>query len=72
MAVRNRLRAEKLRGGLIIGREIIVLEQTQSTNDVIAQMAAGDWPEGLGGFAEQQNDGRGQRGNEWESTTGKG
>ncbi len=72
MAVRNRLRAEKLRGGLIIGREIIVLEQTQSTNDVIAQMAAGDWPEGLCVFAEHQIAGRGQRGNEWESATGKG
>ncbi len=72
MPVRKRLRAEKLRGGLIIGREVIVLEQAESTNDVITQMAAGDWPEGLCVFAEHQNAGRGQRGNEWESASGKG
>ena len=67
MPTRDRLRAEKLRGGIIIGRDVIVLEQTESTNDVITQMAAGDWPEGLCVFAEHQNAGRGQRGNEWES-----
>jgi BirA family biotin operon repressor/biotin-[acetyl-CoA-carboxylase] ligase len=72
MPVRNRIRVEKLRGGLIIGREIVVLEQTQSTNDVIAQMAGGDWPEGLCVFAEHQIAGRGQRGHEWESAAGKG
>jgi BirA family biotin operon repressor/biotin-[acetyl-CoA-carboxylase] ligase len=72
MSVRNRLRAEKLRGGLIIGREVAVLEQTESTNDIIRQMAAGDWPEGLCVFAEHQTAGRGQRGNKWESAAGKG
>ncbi len=72
MPLRDRLRAEKLRGGLIIGREVIVLEQTGSTNDVIGQMAAGDWPEGLCVFAEHQTSGRGQRGNKWESVPGKG
>lgn len=71
MPLRDRLRAEKLRGGLIIGREVIVLEQTESTNDVIRQMAAGDWPEGLCVFAEHQTAGRGQRGNKWESVPGK-
>jgi BirA family transcriptional regulator, biotin operon repressor / biotin---[acetyl-CoA-carboxylase] ligase len=72
MLGRDRLRAEKLRGGLIIGREVVVLEQTESTNDVIGQMAAGDWPEGLCVFAEHQTAGRGQRGNKWESAAGKG
>jgi BirA family biotin operon repressor/biotin-[acetyl-CoA-carboxylase] ligase len=72
MSVRDRLRAEKLRGGLIIGREVAVLEQTESTNDIIRQMAAGDWPEGLCVFAEHQTAGRGQRGNKWESAAGKG
>ncbi len=72
MPLRDRLRAEKLRGGLIIGREVIVLEQTGSTNDVIGQMAAGDWPEGLCVFAEHQTSGRGRRGNKWESVPGKG
>jgi BirA family transcriptional regulator, biotin operon repressor / biotin---[acetyl-CoA-carboxylase] ligase len=72
MPGRDRLRAEKLRGGLIIGREVIVLEKTESTNDVIREMAAGDWPEGLCVFAEHQTAGRGQRGNRWESAAGKG
>jgi BirA family transcriptional regulator, biotin operon repressor / biotin---[acetyl-CoA-carboxylase] ligase len=72
MPPRDRLRAEKLRGGIIIGREVIVLEQTASTNDVIGQMATGDWPEGLCVFAEHQTAGRGRRGNKWESVPGKG
>lgn len=69
------LRAAKLRSGLrnvTIGCEIIVLDETTSTNDVVRQMSAGDWPEGLVVFAEQQTAGRGQRGNKWESTAGKG
>ena len=72
MPARNRLRAEKLRGGIIIGREVIVLEETESTNAVITQMASGDWPQGLCVFAEHQTAGRGQRGNRWESAPGKG
>jgi BirA family biotin operon repressor/biotin-[acetyl-CoA-carboxylase] ligase len=72
MLARDRLRAEKLRGGLVIGREVVVLEQTESTNDVIREMATGDWPAGLVVFAEHQTAGRGQRGNEWESAAGKG
>jgi BirA family biotin operon repressor/biotin-[acetyl-CoA-carboxylase] ligase len=62
--------------GAIIGREIIVLEQTGSTNDAIWRVASTDGlssiPEGLVVFAEHQTDGRGQRGNRWESTAGKG
>jgi BirA family biotin operon repressor/biotin-[acetyl-CoA-carboxylase] ligase len=72
MTGRDRLRAGKLRGGFIIGRDVVVLEQTESTNDVIRQMATGDWPEGLCVFAEEQTAGRGQRGNKWESAAGKG
>jgi BirA family biotin operon repressor/biotin-[acetyl-CoA-carboxylase] ligase len=72
MSARDRLRAEKLRGGLVIGREVVVLERTESTNDVVREMATGDWPEGLCVFAEHQTAGRGQRGNEWESAAGKG
>src|SRR5436305_13410355 len=72
MPAHDRLRAEKLRGGFVIGREIIVVAETGSTNDVVAEMAAGDWPEGLCVFAERQVAGRGQRGNEWESAAGKG
>src|SRR6476620_1526090 len=62
--------------GAIIGRKSIVLEQTGSTNDAIWRVASTDGlpsiPEGLVVFAEQQTAGRGQRGNRWESTGGKG
>jgi BirA family biotin operon repressor/biotin-[acetyl-CoA-carboxylase] ligase len=75
----DRLIADQLQAalpGAIIGREIIVLEQTGSTNDAILQVASTDFlasiPQGLVVFAERQTDGRGQRGNRWESTAGKG
>ncbi|SRR6266542_815796 len=58
--------------GAIIGREIIVLEQTGSTNDAILQVATANSKEGLVLFAEHQTAGRGQRGNRWESAAGKG
>ena len=62
--------------GAIIGREIIVLEQTSSTNDAIARVASADGlpsiSNGLVLFAEHQTGGRGQRGNRWESAAGKG
>jgi BirA family biotin operon repressor/biotin-[acetyl-CoA-carboxylase] ligase len=75
MLVADRLSAQKLQAELgpgTIGREIIVLEQTTSTNDVVRQMAKGSAPEGLVVFAEHQSAGRGQRGNTWESAAGKG
>src|SRR5881296_3559478 len=59
-------------GSAGIGREIIVLEQTGSTNDAILKVATADLNEGLVLFAEDQTAGRGQRGNRWESTAGKG
>ena len=91
----DRLIAEQLQAALpcsIIGRNIIVLEQTGSTNDAIFQVAslqgaavsslpavasAKEGPpslvnEGLVLFAEHQTAGRGQRGDRWESTAGKG
>src|SRR5437773_10226044 len=55
-----------------IGRQIIVLEQTGSTNDAILQVATADSNEGLVLFSEHQTAGRGQRGNRWESAAGKG
>ena len=72
MPARDRLRAERLRGGFVIGRNVVVLEETESTNNVVTQMSSGDWPEGLCVFAEHQIAGRGQRGNKWESAAGKG
>ena len=75
----DRLTADQLQTalpGAIIGRKSIVLEQTGSTNDAIWRVASTDGlpsiPEGLVVFAEHQTDGRGQRGNRWESAAGKG
>ena len=59
-------------GSALIGREIIVIEQTGSTNDAILQIANANSDEGLVVFAEHQTAGRGQRGNRWESAAGKG
>ena len=75
MLVADRLSAQKLCAELgpgAIGREIIVLEQTSSTNDAVWQMAKSGAPEGIVVFAEHQSAGRGQRGNTWESAAGKG
>ncbi len=58
--------AGELQAGLAsgaIGREIIVLEQTGSTNDAILQIANANSKEGLVVFAEHQTAGRGRRGN---------
>jgi BirA family transcriptional regulator, biotin operon repressor / biotin---[acetyl-CoA-carboxylase] ligase len=80
----DRLIPDQLKGELpdaVIGGEIIVLEQAGSTNDAILQIispqgtAVSSPPsitEGLVVFAEHQTRGRGQRGNRWESTAGKG
>src|SRR5205814_8754197 len=75
MLVADRLSEEKLRaelGQCTIGREIVVLEQTTSTNDVVLQMANAGAPEGLVVFAEHQSASRGQRGEGWDSAAGKG
>src|SRR5256885_3680576 len=66
----NEMRAEL--GTTVIGRQIIVLEQTGSTNDAILRVATANSKEGLVLFAEHQTAGRGQRDNRWESAAGKG
>jgi BirA family biotin operon repressor/biotin-[acetyl-CoA-carboxylase] ligase len=69
------LSTEKLRaelGDVVIGNEIVVLEQTTSTNDAVLRLATDGTAEGLVVFAEHQTAGRGQRGNVWESAAGKG
>jgi BirA family biotin operon repressor/biotin-[acetyl-CoA-carboxylase] ligase len=71
----DRLSAEDLQAHLSstwIGRQIVVLEQTGSTNDAILEFAPSNSIEGLVLFAEHQTAGRGQRGNRWESPAGKG
>jgi BirA family transcriptional regulator, biotin operon repressor / biotin---[acetyl-CoA-carboxylase] ligase len=71
----SRLDAETLRralGDCTIGREIVVLEETTSTNDAALQRVTPTTPEGLVVFAEHQTAGRGQRHNRWESAAHKG
>jgi len=73
--------AEQLKAALpsaVIGKEILVLEETGSTNDAILEVASQNRAlpslvdEGLVLFAEHQTAGRGQHGKRWASTAGKG
>ena len=67
----DRLIADDLRSrvgeGLAIAREILVFEETGSTNDVAARLARGGAREGVAVFAERQSAGRGRLGRRWES-----
>lgn len=68
------LEAEALRAALRgqrIGRRIVVLDETRSTNDAVFEMA-GESEEGLVIFAERQTAGRGQHGRRWESAAQTG
>ncbi|MDQ6861124.1 MAG: biotin--[acetyl-CoA-carboxylase] ligase [Verrucomicrobiota bacterium] len=70
-----RLEADALRAALrgrIIGREVLVLDETTSTNDFVFGTATPQTPEGLVVFAERQTAGRGQHGKRWESVAAKG
>ncbi len=69
------LSGDKLRADLdsaIIGRDIVVVDETTSTNDSVLECTSPSTPEGLVVFAERQTAGRGQRNNSWESAAGKG
>ncbi|HME89360.1 MAG TPA: biotin--[acetyl-CoA-carboxylase] ligase [Chthoniobacterales bacterium] len=74
--IRSRaLSGAKIRADLdpvIIGREIIVLDEITSTNDSVLARSSPQTREGLVIFAERQTAGRGQRNNSWESASGKG
>jgi BirA family transcriptional regulator, biotin operon repressor / biotin---[acetyl-CoA-carboxylase] ligase len=66
----DRLVASELRAGLEgrrIGNEIVVLEETESTNDVAWQAAERGAAAGFVVFAERQTRGRGQYGRRWQS-----
>lgn len=66
----DRLIARELADSLgksVIGRRIIVLKSTRSTNDFLRQMLTPELPAGLVVFAEEQTAGRGQRGHRWAS-----
>jgi len=74
-ATPDRLTADDLRARLrtpIIGREIVVFDETGSTNDIVARLARDGAREGLVVFAESQTRGRGRHGRVWVSPRGKG
>ncbi len=58
--------------GSALVREILVLKETGSTNDVVAEMARKGAQEGLVVFAETQTAGRGRLGRRWESASHEG
>src|SRR4051812_25544012 len=53
--------------GCRIGNEIVVVEETDSTNDLVWKAVERGAPEGFVVFAECQTKGRGQYGRRWES-----
>jgi BirA family biotin operon repressor/biotin-[acetyl-CoA-carboxylase] ligase len=66
----DRLIATELRGaleGCRIGNEIVVVDETESTNDLAWKAAEAGAQEGFVVFAERQTKGRGQYGRRWES-----
>ena len=50
---------------LRIGAELEILEEVGSTNDIVAERAVADAPEGLAVFAERQTAGRGRKAVDW-------
>ncbi|MCX7885752.1 MAG: biotin--[acetyl-CoA-carboxylase] ligase [Verrucomicrobiae bacterium] len=71
----DRLSADDIQARLrlqLIGTEILVFEQTTSTNDVVAHLAAAGAREGLVVFAESQTRGRGRHKRAWASPHRKG
>lgn len=58
--------------GQIIGRDIRVFKETQSTNDVAEKLARDNVREGVVVFAESQTRGRGRLGRKWVSPARKG
>jgi BirA family biotin operon repressor/biotin-[acetyl-CoA-carboxylase] ligase len=71
----DRLTADDIRARLragTIGSQVLVFEQTSSTNDVIERMSRSQTSEGLVVFAESQTNGRGRHGRAWISPRGKG
>lgn len=69
---RSWLKTAPTKEGRIIGSQILVFEETASTNDVVARLASGHRGEGLVVFAESQSKGRGRHGRAWASPRGKG
>jgi BirA family biotin operon repressor/biotin-[acetyl-CoA-carboxylase] ligase len=71
----DRLIADELRAGLAgcrVGNEIVVVEETRSTNDLCWEAAERRASEGFVVFAERQTAGRGQYGRRWDSAPHRG
>ena len=71
----DRLVADELRGILgecRVGNQLVVVEETCSTNDLAWEAEARGAPEGFVVFAERQTAGRGQYGRRWESAPYQG
>jgi BirA family transcriptional regulator, biotin operon repressor / biotin---[acetyl-CoA-carboxylase] ligase len=71
----DRLVADELRAALgkcLLGNELVVVEETCSTNDLAWEAEARGAPEGFVVFAERQTAGRGQYGRRWESAPSQG
>ena len=72
----SRLNAAALRAALppdtTIGQEILVFEETDSTNDLARRAGDDGIPEGLVIFAESQRAGRGTQGRQWSSPPAQG
>ena len=69
------LSAGALSGGLngcLVGRELLCLPTVDSTNSEVKRQALAGRAEGLAVFADGQTGGRGRRGREFESPSGKG
>jgi BirA family biotin operon repressor/biotin-[acetyl-CoA-carboxylase] ligase len=69
------LNSDKLRQALsqnLIGRQVIVLASTGSSNDFLLRMLNPQLREGFVVFAEEQTAARGQRGNRWAAAAGLG
>jgi BirA family transcriptional regulator, biotin operon repressor / biotin---[acetyl-CoA-carboxylase] ligase len=71
----DRLVADELRatlGKCRVGNQLVVVEETCSTNDLAWEAEARGAPEGFVVFAERQTAGRGQYGRRWESAPYQG
>ena len=71
----DRLVADELRatlGECRVGNQLVVVEETSSTNDLAWEAEARGAPEGFVVFAERQTAGRGQYGRRWESAPYQG
>lgn len=62
----------RLKDTRIVGRDVRVFKETNSTNDVIEKLARDGAKEGVVVYAESQSKGRGRMGRKWVSPANKG